>query len=30
LQRLKKFLQAQPGSAEQPRKISQEGNDVES
>src|SRR5262249_54835268 len=30
LQRLKKFLQTQPGSAEQPPKISQEGNDVES
>jgi DNA-directed RNA polymerase specialized sigma24 family protein len=30
LPRLKKFMEAQPGSAEQPRKLSQEGNDVES
>ena len=30
LQRLKKFMQTQPGSAELTRKISQEGNDVES
>src|SRR5215471_3853535 len=30
LERLKKFMQAQPGSAEEPRKLSQEGNDVES